>query len=93
MWGGDFNHSWVGDEHASSKAGRRGIAEFVAKRNLIVPTAELPHRLDDVWSIDHVAVPTPWPVRGATRCDPTGLSDYDAYVVEIDVPPQASTGP
>lgn len=93
VWGGDFNHSLRGGECAGSKAGRRAIEEFVADRGLVIPTAELPHRIDDVWSIDHVAIATAWTVRGATQHDASGLSDHDAYVVEVDVPSHASTGP
>lgn len=90
--GGDFNHSLVGQEVAGTKAGRTAIGEFLADRALVVPTSELRHRLDDVWSIDHIAVPAAWTVRNTTRHDGTWLSDHDAYVVEVDVPPQASTG-
>lgn len=84
VWGGDFNHSFVGSELAGSIAGRRAIADFAADRGLAFTTADLPHRLDEVWSIDHVAVPTTWTLRSATRHDATGLSDHDAYVVEVE---------
>jgi hypothetical protein len=51
-----------------------------------VPTAELPHRLDGLLSIDHVAVPTTWTLRDVVRLDAEGLSDHDAYVVDVAVP-------
>lgn len=93
VWGGDFNHSLLGGEYAGTKAGRQAIEEFIADRGMVIPTADLPHRVPDVWSIDHVAVPSTWSVRDTTRHDATGLSDHDAYVVEVDVPPQAFTEP
>ena len=33
-------------------------------------------------TIDHVAVPSAWQTD-ADRCDGTGLSDHDAYVVRV----------
>lgn len=50
----------------------------------VMSTAPPRHRLDDVWSIDHIAVPATWSVREATRIDPISLSDHDAYVIEVD---------
>ena len=82
VWGGDWNHSLSGPEWAGSKAGRSSVLATVDALGLQVPTALLPHRLTDVLSIDHIAVPTTWQVSPATRVDATGLSDHDAYVVE-----------
>ncbi|MCF6380010.1 endonuclease/exonuclease/phosphatase family protein [Nocardioides KLBMP 9356] len=88
IWGGDWNHSLSGQEWAGSKAGRALILATVADLGLQVPTESLPHRLDGVLSIDHIAVPDDWEVSSATRVDATGLSDHDAYVVETTpVPP------
>ena len=82
IWGGDWNHSLSGAEWAGSKTGRGYVLATVAELDLQVPTALLPHRIPDVLSIDHIAVPTTWQVSPATRVDATGLSDHDAYVVE-----------
>ena len=52
-----------------------------------MPTADLPHRLDGLLSIDHVGVPRPWSVLAAERVDARGLSDHDCYVVDVEVSP------
>jgi hypothetical protein len=53
-----------------------------------VPTAELPHPIEGLLSIDHVAVPS-GTVASATRVEAiheaTRLSDHDAYVVDVDI--------
>ncbi|WP_347057399.1 endonuclease/exonuclease/phosphatase family protein [Blastococcus sp. HT6-30] len=86
VWGGDWNHALSGDEYAGSKGGRAHVRAAVNLLGLQVPTAELPHRLDGLLSIDHIAVPTSWTVRDARRLDATGLSDHDGYVVDVEVP-------
>lgn len=83
VWGGDLNHSAHGPEVAGSLAGRDSISGFVADRGLALATARLPHRLDGIGTTDHVAVPAAWPVVSASRVDASGLSDHDAYVVEV----------
>jgi hypothetical protein len=83
VWGGDLNHSVHGTEVAGSLDGRGLIAEFVADRKLVMATAGLPHRLEGVGTIDHVAVPSAWSIVSASRVDATGLSDHDVYVVEV----------
>ncbi|HEV2796875.1 MAG TPA: hypothetical protein VGV65_04590 [Nocardioides sp.] len=82
IWGGDWNHSLSGSEWAGSKAGRQSVLATADALGLQVPTALLPHRLTDVLSIDHIAVPATWQVSTATRVDATGLSAHDAYVIE-----------
>ena len=85
-WGGDWNHAFSGPEYAGSHAGRADLAEAVSDLGLSVPTALLPHALDGLLSIDHIAVPSSWEVRSAERilgADLTGrLSDHDLYVVD-----------
>lgn len=83
VWGGDWNHALTGKEYAGSAAGRAAVQDLVDQLGLIVATAELPHRTPDQFSIDHVAVPVP--ARSAVRVDAGGLSDHDAYVVEVDL--------
>ena len=57
----------------------------LASLRLIVPTADLPHRIDGLMSIDHIAVSESVEVIGKERHVATGgancLSDHDAYVV------------
>jgi hypothetical protein len=48
-----------------------------------VPTADLPHRLDGVLSIDHIAVAADHVVTGVQHLSAVGMSDHDSYVVEI----------
>jgi len=51
-----------------------------------VPTADLPHRIDGLLSIDHIAVPAEMPLATASRVVASvagrRLSDHDAYVTE-----------
>lgn len=85
VWGGDWNHALGGREYAGSKGGREALLAAVAELGLDVPTAELPHAIDGLQSIDHVAVPR-GEVVTATRVSAdiggTRLSDHDAYVAE-----------
>lgn len=54
----------------------------------MVPTAELPHPIEGLLSIDHVAVPEGTSAT-ARRVEATHegnrLSDHDAYVVDTDL--------
>ena len=85
VWGGDWNHALTGKEHAGSKAGRDAITGALDELGLVVPTTDLPHAIEGLLSIDHVAVPagsaaSAWRVvaeRSGKR-----LSDHDAYVVD-----------
>lgn len=86
VWGGDWNHALSGTEHAGSLAGRKVVLDAVDQLDLAVPTADLPHPIKGLLSIDHVAVPR----RTATMAsripgeqEGKRLSDHDAYVVEV----------
>lgn len=86
IWGGDWNHALSDAEHAGSKAGRAHVARFLDTRSLRVPTADQPHRISGLLSIDHIAIPAGW--QGTARrvvaeADSVRLSDHDAYVVEV----------
>ncbi len=83
VWGGDWNHALSGAEHAGSKAGRQHVQEAVEARQLDVATSDQPHRISGLLSIDHIAVRRGWPAL-AQRLAGDGLSDHDAYVVELD---------
>ena len=86
VWGGDWNHALSGREWSGSIAGRRTITDALEKLDLTVPTADLPHHIEGLLSIDHVAVPRDIPAQ-ATAVDVTRdgrrLSDHDAYVVDL----------
>lgn len=87
IWGGDWNHTMHGREYAGSQAGRARIAEAIHELQLQIPTEHLPHRIDGLLSIDHIAVPAGGVVLAAERvvatADGKRLSDHDAYVVNI----------
>lgn len=86
-WGGDWNHALSGPRYAGSKAGRETIAHAANRLGLAVATADLPHALSGLLSIDHIAVPNSWPVLAAQRIaavdGPDRLSDHDIYVVDV----------
>ncbi|WP_416954293.1 endonuclease/exonuclease/phosphatase family protein [Nocardioides sp. T5] len=85
VWGGDWNHALTGKEYAGSKVCRDAIASALDELGLVVPTAELPHAIDGLLSIDHVAVPAGLAAtarRIVAECDGKRLSDHDAYVVD-----------
>lgn len=86
VWGGDWNHALSGKEWAGSVAGRRSLLAAVERLGLAVPTASSPHRIEDLLSIDHIAVPKSWLTTATQRhralVGQTRISDHDAYVVE-----------
>lgn len=94
VWGGDWNHALSGREWAGSKGSRERIGSTLGRWGLTVPTADLPHRIAGLLTIDHVAVPRQWSILGTSRvvADRAGrrLSDHDAYVVEVRSVPRAT---
>lgn len=90
VWGGDWNHAMAGPEHAGSMAGREHILAAVDALELEVATTDLPHRVEGLLSIDHVAVHQHSRVFDARRvvavgADDRPLSDHDAYVLDVDL--------
>jgi hypothetical protein len=83
VWGGDWNHSLIGKEHAGSMGGRIHLLEAVKQLELNVPTTGLSHRGNYCQAIDHIGVPLSWIVDSAKRIAAQGLSDHDAYIVEF----------
>lgn len=87
VWGGDWNHAMSGREWAGSVAGRRSLLETVERQELQVPTADSPHQIEDLLSIDHIAVPKSWVVSDTKRhrafVKEIRISDHDAYVIEV----------
>lgn len=88
VWGGDWNHALLGPEWSGSKQGRRSILQAIDQSRLKVGTAELPHQIEGLLSIDHIAIPATWTLRGAERhrafVDGARISDYDAYVLDVE---------
>ncbi|GAA1438708.1 hypothetical protein GCM10009641_44580 [Mycobacterium cookii] len=85
VWGGDWNHALSGKEYAGSLGGRTVVLDAVDQLGLAVPTADLPHPIDGLLSIDHVAVPRGTATtasRISAEHDGKRLSDHDAYVIE-----------
>jgi hypothetical protein len=83
IWGGDWNNALQG-AYAGARAARAHVLRVVADLGLGVPTALLPHRIDGLLSIDHVAIPSACGPGAADHVRAIGLSDHDAYVVEIE---------
>lgn len=87
VWGGDWNHALHGREWSGSKGGRGFIADALVDLDLQVPTSELRHQIDDLLSIDHIAVSRTASVSKAEHVpaarDGARLSDHDAYVVQV----------
>ncbi len=89
VWGGDWNHALTGREYAGSLGGRSAVLGAVDHLGLAVPTAELPHAIKGLLSIDHIAVPRAWSssvLRVSAALDGRRLSDHDAYMVEVVAP-------
>ena len=85
IWGGDWNHALTGREHAGSRAGREHLLKGLADLGLTAATADAPHQIDGLLSIDHIAIPTIWNPRvenHSALLDRGRLSDHDAYVIE-----------
>ncbi len=86
MWGGDWNHALTGKEYAGSMGGRRAVVAALESLGLEATTTNLPHAIDGLLSIDHVAVPDgiqAMASRIVVDCEGRRLSDHDAYVVEV----------
>ncbi len=84
--GADWNHALSGKEWTGSVAGRQSLLAAIERLKLYVPTASSPHQIEELLSIDHIAVPESWVVSATQRhrafVGETRISDHDAYVVE-----------
>jgi hypothetical protein len=83
VWGGDWNHAFIGPEQAGSDEGRDHLFKATTALNLQVPTAGLLYQENLCYSIDHVSVPFAWKIKNASRVMAVGLSKHDAYVIEL----------
>jgi hypothetical protein len=87
VWGGSWNQNLKGGyENVGSSEGRSLLISTLGSLNLQVPTAPLLHQLGICHTIDHIAVPSEWNVKSARRILAKGLSDRDAYVIEVEQP-------
>ena len=88
IWGGDWNHALTGREYAGSMGGRSHLLSTLDSLELRSATAEAPHQIDGLLSIDHLAVPVSWTASAvehhSARSGDRRLSDHDAYVVEVE---------
>lgn len=87
VWGGSWNHALLGPERAGTLEGRAHVRVAVERLGLRVVTADSPHRLPDLHSTDHVAVPASATVKTVRHVEMTAarrhLSDHDALVVDV----------
>ena len=87
VWAGDWNHAMQSREYAGSQGGRQHLLRALEELDLTVPTALLPHRIDGLLTIDHIAIARSEADVIPTRCiaesEGKRLTDHDAYVVEI----------
>lgn len=88
VWGGDWNQPLQGQDSSGSAQARAALESACASLGLHVPTRSLPHRLPELFSIDHIALPAPVRAAQHVAAEAGGrrLSDHDAYVVEVDLP-------
>jgi hypothetical protein len=88
IWGGDWNHAMTGTEYAGSVRGRQHLLDVLSGRGMRVPTADLPHQIDGLLAIDHIALTEDLVAKDAVRVpvhldDSRRLSDHDCYVVTL----------
>lgn len=85
VWGGDWNQVLSGPNVVGSKAGGNALRAVIDELRLMVPTAELPHRVPGACSIDHIALRAgPKSVTHiVAEQEGKRLSDHDMYTVEI----------
>ena len=87
VWGGDWNNSLSGQNLSGSIGGLAYINRAVERLRLQVPTKALPHHLEGLRSIDHLALADRIPLSAMGRVEAsvggTRLSDHDLYWIEI----------
>jgi hypothetical protein len=86
VWGGDWNQNLTGGwQNVGSKGLRTLVKSAVSALGLQVATTEQRQQAGSrYYTIDHIAVPSHWRDRNPVRIEAAGLSDHDAYVVEVD---------
>jgi hypothetical protein len=87
VWGGDWNQSLMQSrDDVGSKSRKERLKTAISALGLCVPTAELAKQSGNGHhTIDHIAIPKGWRLASSPRrVDAKGLSDHDAYIVEVD---------
>jgi endonuclease/exonuclease/phosphatase family metal-dependent hydrolase len=86
VWGGDWNQNLAGGwQHVGSAGMRQVVESAISLLALKVATAELPFQTGTHQkTIDHIAVPSQWKIESAVRISAVGLSDHDAYIIEVE---------
>lgn len=96
VWGGDWNHALSGREWSGSVAGRESLLEAVDRLGMQVPTSSLSHQIEDLLSIDHIALPGAWRVSDVQRfralVGEIRISDHDAYALSGESPERSPCG-
>ncbi len=92
VWGGDWNHSLYGTDPVGTRQGRQDITTALRRLALVSAVRDLPTQSGSMQTIDHVAIPASWQVRGVDRIsahlNAMRLSDHDAYVVATRAIPE-----
>ena len=83
VWGGDWNQNLTGEWENVGTKDRQSILDAISSFNLRVATADLLHQNSISHSIDHIAIPFVWKFEKPIRVAATGLSDHDAYVIQV----------
>ena len=85
VWGGDWNQNLAGGwQHVGSTGMRKAIESALQLLDLKASIVDLPFQTgSDQNTIDHIAVPMHWNVCDVFRVSAVGLSDHDAYVIEV----------
>lgn len=86
VWGGDWNQNLVGGwQHVGSAGMRKAVESALSLLKLKVATTDLPFQTGaNQNTIDHIAVPFQWQVGSAVKISAIGLSDHDAYIIDVD---------
>ena len=87
VWGGDWNQNLTGGrEFVGSKERATLLESAIRSFDLQLTTRDLPHQSNNgTHTIDHIAIPSKWKVvQKSVRVSALGLSDHDAYIVEVE---------
>jgi hypothetical protein len=87
LWGGDFNQALIGRDYVGTLQGRAALLRAFDDMGLQVPTQYLRAQIEEHPAIDHIAIPSGWPVAAPPGTHvPTyegrALSDHALYLVE-----------
>lgn len=81
-----------GTDPVGTRQGRQDITTALRRLALVSAVRDLPTQSGSMQTIDHVAIPASWQVRGVDRIsahlNAMRLSDHDAYVVATRAIPE-----